>query len=198
MKDKIGLACMILGLLLLAAATALLGYNIWDNIRAGNSAELVLEQLEEAADAGEAQAEETDREDTAMDTVEIDGYAYIGTLTIPALDLTLPVMSQWSYAGLKIAPGRYAGSVWSDDLVICGHNYTRHFGNLKYLNSGDTLYFTDVNGNVFTYEVEEILTLQRDAVEEMLSEEAGEWDLTLFTCTTGGRTRVTVRCSRID
>ena len=26
---------------------------------------------------------------------------------------------------------------------------------------------------------------------------AGNWDLTLFTCTLGGRTRVTVRCDRV-
>jgi len=33
------------------------------------------------------------------------------------------------------------------------------------------------------------------AVEEMT---AGEWDLTLFTCTLGGRSRVTVRCELVE
>ena len=35
-------------------------------------------------------------------------------------------------------------------------------------------------------------TLMPTAVEEM---ESGDWDLTLFTCTVGGRTRVAVRCA---
>ncbi len=32
-------------------------------------------------------------------------------------------------------------------------------------------------------------------VEEMIT---GDWDLTLFTCTLGGQTRVTVRCQLIE
>ena len=40
-------------------------------------------------------------------------------------------------------------------------------------------------------EMPEIQILQPGDVEEMLS---GGWALTLFTCTLGGRTRVTVRC----
>ena len=55
--------------------------------------------------------------------------------------------------------------------------------------------FTDVEVNRYEYGVEEVLTLEGTAVEEM---EAGDWDLTLFTCTIGGRLRVTVRCSRTE
>ncbi|MCD8341881.1 MAG: sortase [Clostridiales bacterium] len=198
MRRKGGVLFMVLGVLLLAAALALVLYNNWDNDRAGSDAEDALGVLEEAIDEN-ANAVDipiyNQPEDGVMDTVEIDGYEYIGTLTIPSLDLELPIMSEWSYPGLKIAPGRYTGSVWTDDLIICGHNYTRHFGNLKYLESGDTLYFTDVNGNVFHYEVGEVIILQPTDVEEMID---GEWDLTLFTCTIGGRTRVTVRCMRTD
>jgi sortase A len=32
-------------------------------------------------------------------------------------------------------------------------------------------------------------------VEEM---ESDEWDLTLFTCTIGGKSRVTIRCERVQ
>jgi sortase A len=35
--------------------------------------------------------------------------------------------------------------------------------------------------------------LRPTAVEEMIS---GDWDLTLFTCTIGGATRVTIRCEK--
>ena len=56
---------------------------------------------------------------------------------------------------------------------------------------GEIITFTDMDGNVFFYEVAEIEILDPYAKEEMLS---GEWDLTLFTCTYGGQERVTVRC----
>ncbi|MCD8097211.1 MAG: sortase, partial [Lachnospiraceae bacterium] len=143
MRRKGGVLLMILGGLLILAAAALLLYNNWDDARAGSDAQDVLEVLQENTDdSGVDIPIYNQPENGEMDTIEIDGYEYIGTLTIPSLELELPVMSEWSYPGLKIAPGRYTGAVWTDDLVICGHNYTRHFGNLKYLATGDTLYFT--------------------------------------------------------
>ncbi|MCD8249740.1 MAG: sortase [Lachnospiraceae bacterium] len=177
-------------------ALSLFLYNKWEAKRAQNAAEEVALQLDELT--GNQAADLWDAEDGEMPMVEIDDYAYIGTLTISRYGLSLPVMSEWSYPGLKIAPGRYQGSVWTDDLIICGHNYERHFGKLKNLEYGDGIVFTDVNGNVFTYQVEEVIILQPTDVEKMVSQESGEWDLTLFTCTIGGRTRVIVRCSRTD
>ncbi|MCD8100696.1 MAG: sortase [Oscillospiraceae bacterium] len=207
-RNKLGIACMILGALLLAAAIALLAYNRWDDWRAGKAAdeiqsalkvvmmELPSENAEEEQYAAETEAEA--EEVRVMNTVEIDGDEYIGILTIPSLALELPIMADWSYPKLKIAPCRFAGSVWTDDLIICGHNYSRHFGNLKYLEQGNTVTFTDVDGNVFNYEVAETDILQPTDVEELMSQESEEWDLTLVTCTVGGKTRVTVRCILAD
>ena len=39
-----------------------------------------------------------------MPTVKLDGRNYLGVLKIPALGLELPVMTDWSYPKLKIAP----------------------------------------------------------------------------------------------
>ncbi|MCD8085077.1 MAG: sortase [Clostridiales bacterium] len=225
MRKKLSTLCMALGLVLLLAALALLIYNRWDDYRAGTSANQVEAALEEviqanveaaeaaAEDASEAEAEpeaeavsdaepeaegspEAEASDPQPETVALDGNEYIGILTVPALGLELPVMAEWSYAGLKIAPGRYSGSAEAGNLIICGHNYARHFGNLKYLEPGDTLSFTDLSGTVFQYAVEEVVILQPTDVDEMISQQSGAWDLTLFTCTVGGQTRVTVRCSR--
>ena len=128
-----------------------------------------------------------------MPPVSFDGNDYIGRVDVPSLGLSLPVISEWSYPRLKIAPCRYTGSAYLDNLIIAAHNYSSHFGNLNRLNTGDTVTFTDVDGNQFTYAVSLIEDLPGTAIEEM---QAGEWDLTLFTCTLGGRSRVTVRCER--
>lgn len=132
---------------------------------------------------------------TYMPTINIDGNEYIGVLDIPALGIRLPVMGDWSYPKLRTAPCRYIGSVYDDDLVICGHNYQRHFGGLKNLTAGDTVMFTDEGGNVSSYTVTEVVQLSGTALGEM---KAGDWDLTLFTCTVGGQLRVTVRCMRSE
>lgn len=57
------------------------------------------------------------------------------------------------------------------------------------------MYFLDMNGALSGYEVVEVDTLESSAVEAMTS---GEYDLTLFTCTYDGRSRVTVRCKNGD
>ena len=127
-----------------------------------------------------------------MPTQKIDGNYYIGVLEIPSLGLELPVMSEWSYPRLRTAPCRYKGSVYSGDLIIAGHNYARHFSGIKRLNPGDEVRFTDADGNIFLYNVAELETLGGADVEKMRS---GDWELTLFTCTYGGRSRVAVRCA---
>jgi len=126
-----------------------------------------------------------------MPVVNYDGYDYIGVLEIPMLGLRLPIISQWSYPGLKIAPCRYVGSAYTNNMVISAHNYQRHFGRINELRPGNTVLFTDVDGNVFKYEVVLKETLAPNDVDSM---KYADFDLTLFTCTVGGSHRVTVRC----
>lgn len=184
------------GLLLIAAALLLTAFNLWDEWRADQAAEQVLDQMpvqpeDPAGSDGQGIPDYLLNPDMEMPVVEIDGNSYIGVLEIPVLDLTLPVMSEWSYPNLRTAPCRYAGSAYKDNLVIAAHNYSTHFGQIKNLTAGDQVSFTDVDGNVFFYTVAEVQTLEPTAVEEMTD---GGWALTLFTCTIGGQSRVTVRC----
>ena len=190
------------GLLLIAAALALAAYNVIDAQRAARSAAQALEALSQTTAVSAAEPEQASADDAPayladpempMPTVSFDGNDYIGRVDIPSLGLSLPVISEWSYPRLKIAPCRYTGSAYLDNLIIAAHNYSSYFGNLNRLNTGDTVTFTDVDGNQFTYAVSLIEDLPGTAIEEM---QAGEWDLTLFTCTLGGRSRVTVRCER--
>ena len=55
-------------------------------------------------------------------------------------------------------------------------------------------YGANVNGKVYSYAVDLLETLPKEATEEMIS---GGFDLSLYTCTTGGEGRVTVRCTRL-
>lgn len=197
---------MTIGLLLIAAALFLTGYNLWDEHRAELAAQSILEQMPErelvsdsqtsAADPGETEIPDyLLNPDMEMPTEEIDGNEYIGTLDIPALGLSLPVMSEWSYPGLKVAPCRYSGSAYLDNLVIAGHSYKRHFRALSSLSPGDEVIFTDMDGNEFCYEVGAAEILKPTAVEEMTD---SGWDLTLFTCTFDSRSRFALRCERLS
>ncbi len=191
------------GLLLIAAALFLTCYNLWDEQRASASAEEVLLEMdlnakrrEEPEPAAPGEAEIPDYlldPGRDMPAVEVDGSRYIGVLEVPSLGLELPVMETWSYPNLRTAPCRYSGSAYQDSLIVAAHNYKTHFGRLKELKPGDEVRFTDTEGNVFRYVVAKLETLGKYDVEAMVS---GGWTLTLFTCTYGGQSRVTVRCQR--
>lgn len=129
-----------------------------------------------------------------MPTTLIDGVAYIGYLEIPSLDLKLPIIDETTNRNLQKAPCRFFGSAYLENMVIGAHNYNSHFGRLGYLSYGDIVIFTDMEGNVFTYEVADIETLKAYQGEYLCN---GEWDLSLFTCTLGGEQRITIRCQEI-
>ncbi len=128
-----------------------------------------------------------------MEVTNIDGIDYIGTLEIPSQELLLPVTADWSYSNLKLSPCRYAGSIYTNDFVICAHNYNTHFGVLKNLQIGDIIYFRTVNNEIIEYSVVEMQILDPYSIDEMKN---SEFDLTLFTCTYGGAQRVTVRANK--
>lgn len=133
----------------------------------------------------------------------VDGYAYIGIVDVPYLGISLPVMADWDDTRLKISPCRYSGTPYTDDLVIAGHNYPSHFSPLKWVDIGVDVYFTTMDGAQFHYTVSNRETVQPYSVAEMVENENNsdslrDWDLTLFTCNTGGQTRCAVRCVRKD
>ena len=192
------------GLLLIAAALLLTVYNIRESDRAGAESEEMVVRMESlTADLPERL--ETEKKELVpeykknpemeMPTVEVNGQECVGMIEIPALGLKLPVISEWSDAKLKKAPCRYSGSAYLKNMIIAGHNYRTHFSGIKRLNPGDSVVFTDADGNVFSYEVAEIETVGGYDIEKM---EAGDWDLTLFTCTNKGKARAAVRCREIE
>lgn len=196
-RTRKGEALFCLGALMIAAALGLALYNLSRQTAAGKSSESGLRKLTETVAERRTEQAAAEKElypNLEMPVVTIDGYDYIGWIELPALELTLPVMSEWDAARLKIAPCRYSGSVYSGDLVIAAHNYASHFGRLSALSPGDEVIFTDTDGREFRYAVADAEILPPTAVEEMT---AGEWPLTLFTCTYGGRTRLTIRCDEM-
>lgn len=198
---------IILGLLLIAASIGLTVYNLWDAERAAQEsnaiADILIKEIGDDFVDGITVLPYTDA-NTPMPTKMIDGYEYIGILEIPSESLTLPVMSKWDYDRLKIAPCRFTGSYYSNDLVICGHNYSKHFSPIKWMDIGEDIYFINVEGLTIHYIVVNRETLQPTDVDLMVDnknnnkESTMDWDMTLFTCNIGGQTRCAVRCSRVD
>ena len=189
-KVSPGLVCIVLGVVLLLAAGGLYAYNRCEDAHAGAEAQTVVADLQQKVETPEPEAESGPL-DPELPVVEIDGNEYVGEISIPAIGIDLPVMSEWSYPRLKIAPCRQFGSSRTDDLVIAAHNYESHFGKLTSLTSGDSVTFTDMDGIVNEYVVNKVEVLDPHSVEEV---EHSGYALVLYTCTYGGKTRVTVFC----
>ena len=196
MKNKSGIAFMAVGLALIIGALSLIAYNKHEEKRAGADAKIILSELDEQLKdklPDSNPAYELDDE-VQMPVAVIDGYEYIGKIYFPTLDLTLPVISNVGNKRLKKAPCRYSGSVYTDDMIIGGHNYITHFGRINRLRYGDEVVFTDIDKNEFRYTVIGTETINGSDADSLLS---GDWDLSLFTCTMSGRSRITVRCAKI-
>ena len=187
MPKKSGVILISLGAVLILAALLLFLYNRGEDRRAGQEAESLLE------DARSAMAADTDPEPQEELAEEIT-YDYAGVIAIPDLSLELPVIDQWSYARLKVAPCRQSGAAADGDLVIAAHNYKSHFGYLDRLEPGASVIFTDMEGTVYRYAVEGIRQLAPEDAEDVSSVFSSEYPLVLYTCTPGGKARVAVFC----
>lgn len=201
MKSKLGVTLMILGAMLVIAALSLAVFNIHADREAEKKSMSVLVKLEEEI----TQRSETNNtnielnvshenlnETGTLDAIMVKNKNYIGIIDIPAINIKLPVLSEWNYDNLKIAPCRYSGTIDSS-MILAAHNYSGHFGKLKNLILDDEVYFIDVNGKVYEFYVDYIEIIDGNSADKML---AGDWDLSMFTCTFDGTERVTIRCKK--
>ena len=187
---------IIVGVFLILISLTMTFYNKYEDLNAGKQARAALDVFKNEVVVQNHIVESlTTEEVREMKTVNINGDEFIGTITIPVLNLELPVMSEYSYSRLKKAPCRYYGNLFTNDLIICAHAYETFFANLIKLKQNDLIVFTDVDGNNYAYEVLEIEILKPTDVDKMVN---NEFDLTLYTCTSDNMNRVTVRCNRVN
>ena len=202
MAKRIGIYCIILGFICLLSSAGFAVYNRVEAQKGAVSSQELLQVLQQTmAEANAPLRETVFPENLAEDasgemlTVPAGDYESIGILSIPVLELELPVLTPWSYAKLKKAPCHYYGSCCGSDFVIAAHNYPTHFGRLSELQAGDLVLFTDARGEVHGYEVVLLETLSPTATLDMIT---SGFDLSLYTCTPGGSNRVTARCRAVN
>ena len=193
MRNKLSTCLIVIGFLLIVLAILLLSYNAWDDYLAGRKSKKVLDDLTDKIVIPDEPSYLISSE-VEMPTVNVDNNRYIGVLNLVPLGIKLPIISDYSYEKMRIAPVRYKGSVYLDNIIIAGHGYVSHFKNIKYLKVGDQITFTDMEGNIFKYEVIKQEIIDQDDVKKM---EDGDWDMTLFTCNFDNSKRITIRLRNI-
>lgn len=158
---------------------------------AGENAALLLEAVSQQLPAAPAEPFLAEEPEDKPQSLAVMGYDVLGTLRIPSVDIDLPVLNEWSYDLLTVAPCRYSGSIETGDLVILGHSYRTHLRPLRQVAVGDAVELTDAAGTVHRYVVAETEILRGSDGSLLPS----GYPLTIFTCTADSKHRFLARCA---
>jgi sortase A len=188
MNRKLRTVLVALGAEFLFVSLFLMCCSLWETRKAERSVAELLPQVVSSIEEACEQPVTTDENEAG---VEIDGNRYLGYLSIPSLELELPVMYEWDYDCLNTSPCRYAGTTKTKDLIIAAHNYSGHFGRVPELSPGDSICLTEWNQVVSRYKVVEIEEFTSGSMQNITS---GDYDLTLVDITDGLKKSVAVRC----
>ena len=116
-----------------------------------------------------------DRSDDTMPALALDGTDFVGILEMPLYDSALPVSNSWGQSSRY--PCRFSGSIFDGTMQIGAASQAGQYDFFREISVGDSLYFTDMEGNRYAYEVKN-LRYEKHADEAALMGEDAE--LTLF------------------
>ena len=137
-----------------------------------------------------------------------DGVEYTteAVLKIPCINIEYPVLSTTSPELLFVSLNKYHPKDLKPNEIgnycIVGHYYEngKMFGKLHKLKNGDTAQLTDLSGRMVTYQVYDKYVVQ--PTDTRCTSQLSAWnmqkrELTLITCTNGGKQRLVVKLREI-
>lgn len=138
-----------------------------------------------------------------------DGTQYYVTavITIPKLDITYPVLSNWSNDLLNNAPCKYVGPDRVNEVgnfVIIGHNYrdekqNKFFTNIHKLDVLDKIQLTDaITGETVEYVVYDKYYTEDTDMSCTNQNTDGKKVVTLITCYNYGKQRTIIKAVAVD
>ncbi|MCD7894104.1 MAG: class C sortase [Erysipelotrichaceae bacterium] len=155
-------------------------------------------------------SEETMEDSTYWSVLNINNDGVMGYISIPKINIEIPIYHGTSSEVLEKGAGHMSGSQLpiggvSNHAVIAAHRglpSAKLFTDIDQLEIGDKFYITILD-ETLAYEVDQIVTLDKDDIKglsEALATIEGEDYVTLFTCTPYGVNshRLLVRGSRVE
>lgn len=149
---------------------------------------------------------QTKTNNTKIDTktyTSKDGVKYTteAILKIPKINIEYPVLSATSDALLFVSLNKYWGPQPNEvgNYCIVGHYYEngKMFGKLHKLKNGDKAELTDLSGNTFKYQVYNKYVVEPTDTRCTSQLTDGRKELTLITCTNGGKQRLVVKLRQV-
>lgn len=149
---------------------------------------------------------QTKTNNTKIDTktyTSKDGVKYTteAIIKIPKINIEYPVLSATSDALLFVSLNKYWGPQPNEvgNYCIVGHYYEngKMFGKLHKLKNGDKAELTDLSGNTLKYQVYNKYVVEPTDTRCTSQLTDGRKELTLITCTNGGKQRLVVKLRQV-
>lgn len=151
----------------------------------------------------EVQPKQLDKFNTVYKTDSGKEYKVDSILNIPSLEIKYPVLSESTDELLKISLNKFWGGEPNSvgNYCVVGHNYDGKdifFGKLNKIQNGDIVELEDKTGKVLQYKVYNKFIVQPTDVACTSQITNGKREMTLITCSDGGKTRLIVKCRGIE
>ncbi len=175
-KNTLSSICLIVGAALIISAAAYGVYALVSSKGYESDNQKILALADELMPpVKNAYVEE--RGNSAMPVMELDGVNVVGIIEMPAYNAKLPVRANWNAKASKSIPCLYDGSVYDRNLLIGTVDTKGQFDFASDLSVDKLIYFTDMNGDRFSYSVSSIKHADKLNAAEWAKEKA---DLTVF------------------
>ena len=133
---------------------------------------------------------------SSTNTQTYKGYAVIGTIEIPEINLSYPILKDTSVSAIEIAVAMLCGPGPNKpgNTLIIGHNYRngQFFANNKNLSIGDKVYITDLSGKRLSYTIYDKFETTTEETEFITRNTNGAREISLQTCTDDGNLRLVI------
>ncbi len=173
-KPSVRRVVLIVGIGLLAVAAAVLILWQWGIHTAATEAKEYVQTIRSLIPEPQSAVPEQ-RRDNTMATLSVDETNFVGILEMPSYDAALPVCADWGEVSQY--PCRFGGSIYDGSLCIGTTSQSGQYDFYREISVGDLVYFTDMEGNRYTFTVTN-LRYAKHADRESL--QSGESALTVF------------------
>lgn len=173
-NDVIGKILIIIGSGLLLASIVLLFVWQWNIYVSEKKANEYVSIIREIIPKSQGAVLE-ERRDNTMATLLLDGTDFVGILELPQCESTLPVCADWGKTSKY--PCRFNGSIYDQTMQIGATSQKGQYDFYRNISVGDNVFFTDMEGNRYSYTVTDI-RYEKNADQHALQRK--EASLTLF------------------
>lgn len=142
--------CLWAGIALLVAGMLVLAAWQWNIHHSANKAASYAQTIRTLIPTAQNAVPE-ERQNNTMATLSVDGINFVGVLEMPRYQSVLPVGNTWGH--LTDYPCRFSGSIYNSTLQIGATTQKGQYDFYREISVGDTLIFTDAEGNRYTYAI---------------------------------------------